>query len=123
MASKMNPRKAARLKRKRRIRQKISGIPDRPRLTVFRSSRHIYVQLIDDVNGVTLAAVSTMNREIREQEKVKGKIEPAKLVGKLIADRAKAKGLTRVVFDRNGFLYHGRIRALASAAREAGLEF
>jgi large subunit ribosomal protein L18 len=123
MASKTNPRQQARLKRKKRIRKKISGSPERPRLSVFRSSQHIYAQLIDDFNGATLAAVSTMDPEIRQQEKVKGKIENAKRVGKAIADRAKAKGITRVVFDRNGFLYHGRVRALAAAAREAGLEF
>lgn len=123
MASKTNPRQQARLKRKKRIRKKISGSPERPRLSVFRSSQHIYAQLIDDFNGATLAAVSTMDPEIRQQEKVKGKIENAKRVGKAIADRAKAKGITRVVFDRNGFLYHGRVRALAAAAREAGLDF
>ena len=123
MASKTNPRQQARLKRKKRIRKTISGNPERPRLSVFRSSKHIYAQLIDDFNGATLAAVSTMDPEIRQQEKVKGKIENAKRVGKAIADRAKAKGITKVVFDRNGFLYHGRIRALAAAAREAGLEF
>jgi len=123
MASKTNPRQQARLKRKKRIRKRISGNPERPRLSVFRSSKHIYAQLIDDFNGATLAAVSTMDPEIRQQEKVKGKIENAKRVGKAIADRAKAKGITKVVFDRNGFLYHGRVRALAAAAREAGLEF
>ncbi|MBT8407586.1 MAG: 50S ribosomal protein L18 [Deltaproteobacteria bacterium] len=123
MASKTNPRQQARLKRKKRIRKTISGNPERPRLSVFRSSKHIYAQLIDDFNGATLAAVSTMDPEIRQQEKVKGKIENAKRVGKAIADRAKAKGIAKVVFDRNGFLYHGRVRALAAAAREAGLEF
>jgi large subunit ribosomal protein L18 len=79
--------------------------------------------VIDDSNGVTLAAASTLNPEIRQQEKVKGKVEDAKRVGKMVADMTKAKGITRVVFDRNGFLYHGRVRALAKAAREAGLEF
>ena len=123
MASKTNPRQQARLKRKKRIRKKLSGSPERPRLSVFRSSKHIYAQLIDDFNGATLAAVSTMDPEIRQQDKVKGKIENAKRVGQAIADRAKAKGIARVVFDRNGFLYHGRVRALAAAAREAGLEF
>lgn len=123
MASRMNPRKQARLKRKKRIRKKISGNPERPRLSVFRSSKHIYAQLIDDDNGVTLAAVSTLHPDVRQQEKVKGKIEDAKRVGKMIADQAKAKGITEVVFDRNGFLYHGRVQALASAAREAGLKF
>ena len=123
MGSKLNPRQEARLKRRKRIRKKISGSPERPRLSVFRSSKHIYAQVIDDLNGVTLVAASTLNPEIRGQEKVKGKIEDAKRVGKMIANKAKAQGITRVVFDRNGFLYHGRVRALATAAREAGLEF
>ncbi len=123
MASRMNPRQQARLKRKKRIRKKISGSPERPRLSVFRSTKHIYAQLIDDDNGVTLVAISTLRPDVRQQEKVKGKIEEAKRVGKMIADEAKAKGITEVVFDRNGFLYHGRVRALATAAREAGLEF
>jgi large subunit ribosomal protein L18 len=123
MGAKLNPRQEARLKRKKRIRKKIAGSPERPRLSVFRSSKHIYAQVIDDLNGVTLVAASTLNPEIREQEKVKGKIEEAKRVGKMIADKAKAQGITTVVFDRNGFLYHGRVRALAAAAREAGMEF
>lgn len=123
MASRMNPRQQARLKRKKRIRKKISGSPERPRLSVFRSTKHIYAQLIDDDNGVTLVAISTLRPDVRQQEKVKGKIKEAKRVGKMIADEAKAKGITEVVFDRNGFLYHGRVRALATAAREAGLEF
>lgn len=123
MGSKLNPRQEARLKRKKRIRKKISGSPERPRLSVFRSTKHIYAQVIDDLNGVTLVAASSLNPDIREQEKVKGKIEEAKRVGKMIADKAKAQGITAVVFDRNGFLYHGRVRALATAAREAGLEF
>ena len=123
MASKLNRRQEARLKRKKRIRTKIYGSPERPRLSVFRSSRHVYAQLIDDLNGVTLVAGSTLHAEIRQQEKVKGKLEDAKRVGKMIAQKAKAQGITRVVFDRNGFLYHGRVRALATAARESGLEF
>jgi large subunit ribosomal protein L18 len=123
MAVRLNPRQEARLKRRKRIRRKISGSPERPRLSVFRSSKHIYAQVIDDSNGVTLVTASTLSPEIREQEKVKGKIEDAKRVGKMIAHKAKAQGITRVVFDRNGFLYHGRVRALAAAAREAGLEF
>ena len=123
MVGRLNPRQEARLKRKKRIRTKIWGSPERPRLSVFRSSRHIYAQVIDDVNAVTLAAASTLHPEIRQQEKVKGKIEDAKRVGKMIADKAKAQGINKVVFDRNGFLYHGRVRALATAAREAGLEF
>jgi large subunit ribosomal protein L18 len=123
MASKLNRRQEARLKRRKRIRKKISGSPERPRLSVFRSSKHIYAQVIDDLNGVTLVTASTLSPEIRQQEKVKGKIEDAKRVGKLIAQMTTARGITRVVFDRNGFMYHGRVRALAAAAREAGLEF
>lgn len=123
MGSKLNPRQEARLKRRKRIRKKISGGPERPRLSVFRSSKHMYAQVIDDLNGVTLVTASTLSPEIRQQEKVKGKIEDAKRVGKMIADKAKAQGITTVVFDRNGFMYHGRVRALAAAAREAGLEF
>ncbi|MCG6919189.1 MAG: 50S ribosomal protein L18 [Deltaproteobacteria bacterium] len=123
MGAKLNPRQEARLKRRKRIRKKISGSPERPRLSVFRSSKHIYAQVIDDLNGVTLVAASTLNPEIRGQEKVKGKMEDAKRVGKMLADKAKLQNITRVVFDRNGFLYHGRVRALATAAREAGLKF
>ena len=123
MAGRVNPRQEARLKRRKRIRKKVSGSPERPRLSVFRSSKHIYAQVIDDLNGVTLVTASTLSPEIRQQEKVKGKIDNAKRVGKLIAQMTKAQGVTSVVFDRNGFMYHGRVRALAAAAREAGLEF
>ena len=123
MRGRVNPRQEARLKRRKRIRKKVSGSPERPRLSVFRSSKHIYAQVIDDLNGVTLVTASTLTPEIRQQEKVKGKIENAKRVGKMIAQMTKAQGITRVVFDRNGFMYHGRVRALAAAAREAGLEF
>ncbi|MEJ2364860.1 MAG: 50S ribosomal protein L18 [Deltaproteobacteria bacterium] len=123
MAVRLNPREVARLKRRKRIRKKVSGSPERPRLSVFRSSKHIYAQVIDDSNGVTLVTASTLSPEIRQQEKVKGKVEDAKRVGKLIAQMTKTQGITRVVFDRNGFMYHGRVRALAAAAREAGLEF
>ena len=123
MPSRRNPREDARLKRKRRIRTRIFGSAERPRLSVFRTSRHIYAQVIDDVNGKTLAAASTLSPEIRQQDKVKGKIESSVRVGKIVADKTKAKGITKVVFDRNGFLYHGRVRAVAEAAREAGLEF
>lgn len=123
MAVAKNPRLEARLKRKRRISRRVRGSTDRPRLNVFRTSRHIYAQVIDDVAGRTVAAASTLSPEIRGQEKVKGKIEDAKRVGKLIAEKLLAKGITKVVFDRNGFLYHGRVEALAAAAREAGLQF
>ena len=123
MAVAKNPRLEARLKRKRRISRRVRGSTDRPRLNVFRTSRHIYAQVIDDVAGRTVAAASTLSPEIRGQEKAKGKIEDAKRVGKLIAEKLLAKGVTKVVFDRNGFLFHGRVEALAAAAREAGLQF
>ncbi|MNG03816.1 50S ribosomal protein L18 [compost metagenome] len=112
----------ARLKRHLRVRKKISGTTARPRLSVFRSSKHMYAQLIDDINGVTIAAASTMDKELTEVGNG-GNVEAAKKVGELIAARAKAKGVSEVVFDRGGYLYHGRIQALADAAREAGLEF
>ncbi len=105
-----------------RIRAKMSGSAERPRLNVYRSLNHIYTQLIDDANGVTIASASTVVKKGGEA-KVGGNIEAAKAVGKLIAERGKEKGVTKVVFDRGGYLYHGRIKALADAAREAGLEF
>ncbi|BFH16958.1 50S ribosomal protein L18 [Paenibacillus melissococcoides] len=122
MITKANKNKA-RLKRHLRVRKKIEGTSARPRLNVFRSSKHIYAQLIDDVKGVTLAAASTMDKELREEIKNGGSVEAARKVGELIAKRAKAQGHDNVVFDRGGYLYHGRIQALAEAAREAGLEF
>ena len=105
-----------------RIRAKMSGTAERPRLNVYRSLNHIYTQLIDDANGVTLASASTMSGKGTER-KSGGNVEAAKEVGKLIAERAKEKGIKKVVFDRGGYLYHGRIKALADAAREAGLDF
>ncbi|MDG0873712.1 50S ribosomal protein L18 [Paenibacillus thiaminolyticus] len=122
MITKANKNKA-RLKRHLRVRKKIEGTTARPRLNVFRSSKHIYAQLIDDVKGVTIAAASTMDKELREEIKNGGSVEAASKVGELIAKRAKAQGYDNVVFDRGGYLYHGRIQALAEAAREAGLEF
>jgi len=112
----------ARLKRHLRVRKKISGTNERPRLSVFRSSKHIYAQLIDDVSGVTLAAASTADKELSDIGNG-GNVESARKVGELIAQRAKAKGYENIVFDRGGYLYHGRIQALADAAREAGLQF
>lgn len=123
MAQKTNPREEARLKRKKRIRKNIEGTEERPRLCVFRSDKHIYAQIIRDDQGVTLAAASTLSPEYREMEKPKGKVEAAKRVGQLIAHKAREKGITKVVFDRSGFIYHGRVQALADAARQAGLEF
>jgi large subunit ribosomal protein L18 len=119
----MNPREAARLKRKQRIRKKIGGDAVRPRLSVFRSAKHIYVQIIDDVQGQTLAAASTLSSELKEKLAGLKKAEAAREVGKLLAARAKAKGIGKVVFDRNGFLYHGRVKAVAESCREHGLEF
>ncbi|MFX3631209.1 MAG: 50S ribosomal protein L18 [Candidatus Pristimantibacillus sp.] len=113
----------ARLKRHLRVRKKINGTAGRPRLSVFRSSKHIYAQLIDDVTGVTLVSASTQDKELVETIGNGGSVEAAGKVGELVAKRAQAKGLTQVVFDRGGYLYHGRIQALANAAREAGLEF
>ncbi|MBG9734248.1 50S ribosomal protein L18 [Paenibacillus alvei] len=113
----------ARLKRHLRVRKKIEGTTERPRLNVFRSSKHIYAQLIDDVKGVTVASASTMDKELRGDIKNGGNVESARKVGELIAKRAKEQGYETIVFDRGGYLYHGRIQALADAAREAGLEF
>ena len=112
-----------RIKRHKRIRNKISGTPERPRLSVFRSTNHIYAQIIDDVNGVTLVAASTMEKEIAEKVKKMTKSEQAKFVGAELGRRAAEKGVTTVVFDRSGYLYMGRIEALADGAREAGLQF
>jgi large subunit ribosomal protein L18 len=114
-------RRVARIRRHRRVRKGVIGTPDRPRLAVFRSARHIYVQIVDDTTGRTLAAASTLDSTLRSEAAKKS--ERAKSVGSLIAERAKAAGVTRVAFDRGGFAYHGRIAALADAAREGGLEF
>jgi large subunit ribosomal protein L18 len=111
-----------RLRIKRRIRKKISGTTEKPRLTVFRSNTDIYVQFIDDSKGVTLAATSSLVKEIAEKKTSINKTEQARLVGQLAAQVAKEKGITEVVFDRNGYLYHGRVKALADAAREGGLK-
>lgn len=110
----------ARVKRHARVRGKISGTPQRPRLNVYRSTKHIYAQLIDDVNGVTLASASSMDKAF---EGVGGNIEGARKVGEMIAERAKEKNIEEVVFDRGGYLYHGRVQQLAEAARENGLKF
>jgi large subunit ribosomal protein L18 len=114
-------RTAARKRRHRRIRLHLSGTPERPRLAVFRSLKHIYAQVIDDTSGRTLAAASSLEQGLRDLEGTK--TERARIVGRLVAERARAAGITRVVFDRAGFRYHGRVRTLAEAAREAGLEF
>ncbi len=112
-----------RARRKKSIRKKVFGTPERPRLTVFRSAKHIYAQIVDDVAGATLVAASTMEPAFREKGDFGGNIDAAKLVGGLVGTRAKEVGIELVVFDRNGFLYHGRVKALADGAREAGLRF
>jgi len=114
-------RGAARTKRHARIRLHLAGTEVRPRLAVFRSLNHIYAQVIDDASGRTLAAASTVEKELKGSKSTKS--EEAAVVGRLVAERAKAAGVERVVFDRAGFRYHGRIKSLADAAREAGLEF
>ena len=112
--------KKARAKRHARVRAKISGTPERPRLCVYRSTKHIYAQLIDDVNGVTLASASSMDKAF---EGVGGNAEGARKVGEMIAKNAQAKGISEGVFDRGGYLYHGRVKELAEGARENGLKF
>jgi large subunit ribosomal protein L18 len=110
-----------RYKRKRRIRARLEGSVDKPRFAVFRSNRHLYVQLVDDLKGHTLVAASTLDAELKDN--AKGTIDGAKSLGNLVAKRALAKKISQVVFDRSGYLYHGQIKALADAAREGGLKF
>lgn len=121
----MRYKKAANSREKRhtRVRGRVSGSSERPRLNVFRSARHIYAQVIDDTVGYTLAAASTLDAELRDSLKELKKVDEAKQVGRLVAERAKAKGVEKVVFDRGGWLYHGRVRSLAEGAREGGLDF
>jgi large subunit ribosomal protein L18 len=116
-------RREARQKRQVRVRRKVRGSQERPRLCVFRSSKHIYAQIIEDISGTTLVSVSTVAKGVAGDVKSSGNVDAAKLVGKQIAEQALAKNITQVIFDRNGFLYHGRVKALADAAREAGLSF
>ena len=118
-------RKAARKKRHYRLRHKLSGTPARPRLAVFKSNKHVYAQIIDDVNRRTLAAASTMEKALVSEAALKStsNIEAAKMVGTAIAKKALANGIETVVFDRGGFLFHGKVKALADAAREQGLQF
>jgi len=123
MATKPKTRQEARLRRHRRVRKKVFGTPERPRLCVYKSLRHIYAQIIDDTRGHTLVAASTLDPEFDGAGETRCNIEFAKRVGKLIAERALRRGIKRVVFDRGGYPYHGRVKALAEAAREAGLEF
>lgn len=115
--------KEARIRRHVRIRKRVSGTAERPRLSVYRSLSHIYAQIIDDSGGTTLVAASTLDKDLSGEKGHKGNVGMAKKVGQLIAKRAIEKGLKSVVFDRGGYLYHGRVKALAEGAREAGLEF
>jgi large subunit ribosomal protein L18 len=119
----INFRKKARLKRKISIRKKLFGTKGRPRVSVFRSAKHIYAQVIDDSIGHTLATASSMEKTVKEQPEFENKVAVAKFVGKLVGERAAQKGINKVVFDRNGFLYHGRVKAVSDGAREAGLDF
>ncbi|MCS7200264.1 MAG: 50S ribosomal protein L18 [Caldimicrobium sp.] len=119
-----------RLRRHKRVRKKIFGFPERPRLSVFRSKKQIYAQIIDDTKGHTLVACSSLTPEVREKIKelrekglIKNKVDVARIVGMTLAEKAKEKGITKVVFDRGGYKYHGRVKALAEGAREKGLEF
>ena len=123
MATKTHRRLYLRNRRKVSIRKKLRGTDARPRLSVFRSNKHIYAQIIDDDSGATLASASTKSSEVSSKDGHNSNVDAAKAVGTLIAEKAKTAKVTTVVFDRNGFLYHGRIKALADAAREAGLKF
>ena len=123
MASQNKSRNTARVRRHVRVRKSISGTPERPRLNVYRSMKEIYAQVIDDVAGNTLVSASTIDQDLREQLKGHKRIEQARLVGKAIAERAQAKGISEVAFDRGGYKYIGRVKALADGAREGGLKF
>ncbi|KPV44139.1 50S ribosomal protein L18 [Alicyclobacillus ferrooxydans] len=116
-------RNLARKRRHLRVRNRITGTQARPRLNVYRSNKHIYAQVIDDVTGNTLVSASSVDKELNEQLKNGGNVDAARMVGELVAKRALEKGVSEVVFDRGGYLYHGRVQALADAAREAGLQF
>ncbi|NLB50976.1 MAG: 50S ribosomal protein L18 [Clostridiaceae bacterium] len=120
---KKEPRNKVRLRRHERVRKHVTGTADRPRLGVFRSAGHIYAQIIDDSSHHTLVAASSLDADVKSAHPMGGNVEAAKAVGKLVAERALEKGIKSVVFDRGGYLYHGRVAALADAAREAGLEF
>jgi len=116
-------RREARLKRHKRVRKNVRGVVDRPRLGVYRSSRHIYANVIDDTQGNTLVSASTLDAEVVKQIKGLTKVEQARVVGQVLAKRALDEGIEKVVFDRGGYKYHGRVKALADAARESGLKF
>ncbi|MDY6835820.1 MAG: 50S ribosomal protein L18 [Chloroflexota bacterium] len=115
--------RAARVRRHMRVRNKVKGSADRPRLDVFRSANHVYAQIIDDSQGITMVASSTLDLEIRDEVEGKTKVACAQMVGASIAKRATEKGISQVAFDRGGYKYHGRVKALAEAAREGGLVF
>jgi len=116
-------RETLRKARHDRVRKKVHGVPECPRLNVYRSLNNIYAQIVNDEEGATLLAVSTLDKDVKETGKSGGNIDAAKAVGKVLAERATAKGIKKVVFDRGGYQYHGRVKALADAARESGLEF
>jgi len=116
-------KRQARIKRKKRIRKNMTGTPQRPRLSVFRSARHVYAQIVDDTRGATVVAASSVEKTVKSQPRFENKIAQAMHIGQLIAERAAEKGIKKVVFDRNGFLYHGRIKAISDGARKAGLDF
>jgi len=116
-------RNEERKKRHRRVRQKVYGTPERPRLNVFRSNKHIYAQVINDEDGRTIVAASTLDKELKDKLTSTANKEAARLVGQLVGKRALEKGIDKVVFDRGGYLYHGKVKELAEGAREAGLEF
>lgn len=123
MSKQLEKKRLARLARHRRVRGKVDGTPERPRLNVFRSLTNIYAQVIDDNQGHTLVSASTIDKDVAGQVEGKSKAEAAKIVGLVIAQRAKDAGISKVVFDRGGYKYHGRVAALAEGAREGGLEF
>lgn len=125
MKGSSNARRVGRNRRRRSIRKKVSGVPARPRLSVFRSMKHMYAQVIDDTKGITLVSASTLSEDVRKElgNGTHTRTEESKVVGAVLARRALEKGIKKVSFDRGGYLYHGRVRALADAAREGGLEF
>jgi large subunit ribosomal protein L18 len=123
MSKQLEKKRQARITRHRRVRARVTGTPERPRLNVFRSLINIYAQVIDDEKGHTLVSASTLDKDIAKQVDGKTKAEAAKIVGQVLAQRAKDAGISKVVFDRGGYKYHGRVAALAEGAREGGLEF
>jgi large subunit ribosomal protein L18 len=123
MVDKSKQKVDSRRRRQRRVRAHLSGTPQRPRLNIFRSLSNIYAQVIDDIDGKTLVSASTVDPDVVAQTEGKNKVDSARIVGRIVAERAKTAGITTVVFDRAGYRYHGRVAALAEGAREAGLEF